>query len=167
MAFRNLVQAELNMNETFQLGKNGLLEYTDAGVRSEQHNVTTENSQIIVNLKCSYGHDHEMVYQLTISECKLSSMIHEAIPEDLEEGEEERNSTRTIDIEIPYEKSACLGKVVEFLKHYQLEEMQAATLPLLDSNTFNEVNRVRERFCCLPCAHPSLSAVCWLAFGNR
>jgi Skp1 family, tetramerisation domain len=84
-------------------------------------------SGTIVKLRCIT--DEEKEYAISLEEGEISELIRNTT-EDREDAE--------IEIDIPRVKSWCLGKVVEFLKHYKEEKMKDIPTPLRGSS-FAEV----------------------------
>ena len=88
------------------------------------------------------GEDGEeaMSYELPYKAAELSEFLKDAAGDAIEDDDDDDdgNNKEMITVEVSRVRGKCLGKVVEFLKHYAEEPMKEIPTPL-GGSSFNEV----------------------------
>lgn len=79
-----------------------------------------------------------MTYELPYKAAKLSEFLHDAAGDSVEDDEDNENGD-IVNVDVSRVRGECLGKVVEFLKHYAEEPMKEIPTPL-GGSSFNEVS---------------------------
>jgi hypothetical protein len=82
-------------------------------------------------------------FEISYGAAKLSELIKDSVGEDFEEDD------AMPEIDVPRVKGDCLEKVVDFMKHYNVEPMKEIPTPL-GGSSFNEVCEIFRQRCRVP-----------------
>jgi hypothetical protein len=90
-----------------------------------------EEDNTIVKLKSMPDENGDsLIFEVSMAAASISEMIRDAVQDD--------DDAEFHEVDVPRVKGDCLGKVVDFMKHYHEEKMKEIPTPL-GGSTFEEV----------------------------